>query len=70
MLAKRGAHHLGHTFPFLVDLPFGESHYIEAKAPQLEVPRPIVLKGNPTTVMAIAVGFDHEPLLSPEKVDE
>ena len=43
---------------------------VEAKLPQLEVPPAVILKCDLSAVVSIAIGFDHEPLVSPEEIDE
>jgi len=61
---------LQHLVRLLVQLQFGESQYVEAAAHQLQVSGVIILERHFASVIAVTVGFDHEPLPSPEEVDQ
>jgi hypothetical protein len=54
----------------LVDLLFGEADYLEAASPEIEVAGPVALECDPTAVVRITVGFDDEPSIAPEEVDQ
>jgi hypothetical protein len=72
-MARRGEHPSqdpGTPLRFLGDLLFAEPDHLEALGSEVEIASPIVLKGLAAAVVAVAVGFDDLPLLTPEEVDE
>ncbi len=68
--AKDRRQRLRHPIGFLVDLLFGKPQNLIAATLQLEIPATVVLKGLFAAVVEVAVGFYHEPSLTPDEVDQ